>query len=153
MQKLSEEFRKNFQPEQKEFKKLSKNKPDTSSKLFFENNKFHNCFSNVEQIGEGGQGVVFKAMHKLEGHYYAIKRICLSVRSDEDLRKHPVFREVSTMVGLSHQRVVRYYTCWVEQKQSELNNRKIASTFGDFKKVEEDDDFEISFGNSEQDFS
>lgn len=117
MKRLSEEFRMNFVSKNNKEKDLFSAKGDTHSKIFFENNKFQNCFTNVEKIGEGGQGEVFKAMHRLEGHYYAIKRISLKVKNNEDLKKHPVFREVQTMVGLSHQRVVRYFTCWVEQKQ------------------------------------
>lgn len=85
MKKLSQEFRKNILS-------LASNKmtkfnhvKDPSSKIFFENNKFKNCFTNIEKIGEGGQGEVFKAMHKLEGHYYAIKKISLQVRNHDEL--------------------------------------------------------------------
>jgi len=46
--------------------------------------------------------VVYKAMHKLEEHYYAIKRISLTIKKDQDLKKHPFFKEVSTMVKVNH---------------------------------------------------
>ena len=42
-------------------------------KLFYENQKFENCFSKKEKIGRGSFGSVFKVMHKLEGYYYAVK--------------------------------------------------------------------------------
>lgn len=57
---------------------------------------------------------MYKAMHRLEEHYYAIKKIDLRVKKDDDLRKLPVFREVATMVNMNHSKIVRYITSWIE---------------------------------------
>ena len=68
-------------------------------------------------------------MHRLEEHFYAVKKIELRVKKDDDLRKMNVFREVATMVKLHHNRIVRYITSWIEQEDhSPL--RKVASLAG-----------------------
>lgn len=87
--------------------------------IFYENNKFSNSFTNSTVIGSGSYGQVYKAMHKLEGHYYAIKKISIKVKTNENLRNNFVFREVGTMVNLNHKNVVRFITCWVEKEDTE----------------------------------
>lgn len=90
--------------------------------VFYENNKFKNSFTNITPIGSGSFGQVFKAMHKLEGYYYAVKQIDLVFKPNEDLRNNITFREVGAMVNLSHKNIVRFITSWVEKDddQSEL---------------------------------
>ena len=91
--------------------------------VFFENNKFKNSFTNSVPIGSGSYGEVFKAMHKLEGYYYAVKRIDLMLRSDEELRNNIVFREVNAMVNLNHKNIVRFITSWLEKDDSLESSR------------------------------
>jgi serine/threonine protein kinase len=83
--------------------------------LFYENNRFKNSFSNIVEIGHGSYGYVFKALHKLEGKFYAIKKIAIVLKNGEDPRKMTVFREVAAMANLKHKNIVRYITSWVEQ--------------------------------------
>ncbi len=65
-------------------------------------------------------------MHKLEGYYYAVKRIGLEIPADEDLRNLPILREIHTMVNLHHKNIVRYITSWAEKVNYE--NRFIIPT-------------------------
>ena len=67
-----------------------------------------------EELGEGGFGAVRKYKNKLDGKFYAIKRIKLdSNQIDEETQ-----REVKLLSGLCHQNVVRYFTCWFEDYDS-----------------------------------
>lgn len=94
-----------------------KDKTESEFQIFYENGKLQNCFTQVEEIGEGGFGKVYKAMHRLEEHVYAVKKIEMRVKKGDDPRKLPVFREVATMVNMHHNRIVRYITSWVEQEE------------------------------------
>ncbi|KAJ1774112.1 eukaryotic translation initiation factor 2-alpha kinase [Coemansia sp. RSA 1843] len=69
-------------------------------------------FEEVEFLGKGGFGSVVKARNRIDGRFYAIKKIKLNPRDDEGSKK--IFREVTTLSRLHHQNIVRYYTTWVE---------------------------------------
>ncbi|XP_021145090.2 interferon-induced, double-stranded RNA-activated protein kinase isoform X3 [Columba livia] len=67
------------------------------------NKRFLEDFENIEPVGEGGFGNVFKATSKLDEKTYAVKR----VRFTRDVR-----REVKELARLEHENVVRYHSCW-----------------------------------------
>ncbi|KAJ1902536.1 eukaryotic translation initiation factor 2-alpha kinase, partial [Coemansia sp. IMI 209127] len=69
-------------------------------------------FEEVEFLGKGGFGSVVKARNRIDGRFYAIKKIKLDPRDNEGSKK--IFREVTTLSRLHHQNIVRYYTTWVE---------------------------------------
>jgi len=92
---------------------------DNYSALVYENDRFKNSFSNIVEIGHGSFGSVFKALHKLESRFYAIKRIEIVLKKGEDPRKMTVFREVAAMANLKHKNIVRYITSWLEQVQDD----------------------------------
>ncbi len=92
MEKLSSQFFDNVVKKSEEISKDAlMDKTDEkisvgSHTIFYENNKFNNCFTDFTLIGSGGFGDVFKAMHKLEGKYYAVKKIEMNFENDRDLR-------------------------------------------------------------------
>ncbi|NXF42952.1 E2AK2 kinase, partial [Oceanites oceanicus] len=67
------------------------------------NKRFLKGFKNIEPIGEGGFGNVFKATAKLDERTYAVKRV--------DVTKY-VLREVKQLARLEHENIVRYYSSW-----------------------------------------
>ncbi|XP_009329316.1 PREDICTED: interferon-induced, double-stranded RNA-activated protein kinase [Pygoscelis adeliae] len=67
------------------------------------NERFLEGFKNIEPIGEGGFGNVFKATGKLDERTYAVKRV--------QFRRN-VNREVKALAGLDHENIVRYYCSW-----------------------------------------
>ncbi|XP_061847132.1 interferon-induced, double-stranded RNA-activated protein kinase isoform X2 [Colius striatus] len=67
------------------------------------NRRFLEGFKNIELIGEGGFGNVFKATGRLDERTYAIKRVC---------DKKNVKREVKELAKLNHENIVRYYGSW-----------------------------------------
>uniref|UniRef100_A0A8C3WS46 Eukaryotic translation initiation factor 2 alpha kinase 2 n=1 Tax=Catagonus wagneri TaxID=51154 RepID=A0A8C3WS46_9CETA len=68
------------------------------------NPRFVNDFTQVEQIGSGGFGQVFKAKHKIDKKTYVIKR----VKYDSE----KVEREVKALAALKHPNIVLYHSCW-----------------------------------------
>ena len=40
-----------------------------------QNGKYHNEFIEIEKIGNGAFGNVYKTQHKLDTHLYAIKKV------------------------------------------------------------------------------
>ncbi|XP_075563148.1 interferon-induced, double-stranded RNA-activated protein kinase [Pelecanus crispus] len=65
--------------------------------------RFLDSFKNIEPIGEGGFGNVFKATGKIDEITYAVKRV--------DFTKN-VKREVTLLARLDHKNIVRYYCSW-----------------------------------------
>ena len=73
--------------------------------------RYANDFDEIEEIGKGGFGIVYKAQHKLDGNIYAIKKIKLSRNNEENKR---ILREIKYLSGLNNQYIVRYFQTWVE---------------------------------------
>ncbi|XP_029450028.1 interferon-induced, double-stranded RNA-activated protein kinase [Rhinatrema bivittatum] len=61
-------------------------------------------FEDVSQLGKGGFGHVYKAKHRLDGKFYAVKKVKLC---DEK-----AFREILALADLDHGNIVRYYHSW-----------------------------------------
>ncbi|XP_057635044.1 interferon-induced, double-stranded RNA-activated protein kinase isoform X1 [Chionomys nivalis] len=66
--------------------------------------RFQKDFEDIEEIGSGGFGQVFKAKHKIDGKTYAIKRVKYNTEK--------TVREVTALARLNHVNVVQYHTCW-----------------------------------------
>ena len=83
-------------------------------------NKFKTNFRNIERIGEGAFGKVFKAVNVLDGNTYAIKLVTFkaSFNHNDESKIFKILREVNALAKLDHINVLRYYTCWVEIKES-----------------------------------
>ncbi|XP_064014794.1 interferon-induced, double-stranded RNA-activated protein kinase isoform X2 [Pogoniulus pusillus] len=82
---------------------LDTNASEENKSPFTVNERFLKSFENIEPIGEGGFGNVFKATAKLDKRTYAIKRVAFT---------NNVEREVTTLAKLEHENIVRYYDSW-----------------------------------------
>ncbi|KTW27062.1 hypothetical protein T552_02554 [Pneumocystis carinii B80] len=71
--------------------------------------RYENDFEEVKWLGKGTYGKVIKVRNRLDGQYYAIKRI--SLNKNEYNR---ILREVMTLSRLHHQHIVRYFSAWLE---------------------------------------
>ncbi|XP_061457902.1 interferon-induced, double-stranded RNA-activated protein kinase-like [Rhineura floridana] len=71
------------------------------------NERFLKDYNNIECIADGGFGCVYKAHHLLDSTQYAIKKVKWAIGKEEK-----VTHEVEALAKLSHENIVRYYTCW-----------------------------------------
>jgi len=74
-------------------------------------------FERVEILAAGGFGLVCRALHRLEGTWYAVKLVPIrGLGADEDVGSRPELREVRSLKALADSRhVVRYHTAWCEE--------------------------------------
>ncbi|KAG6959562.1 hypothetical protein JG688_00010015 [Phytophthora aleatoria] len=82
------------------------------------NSRFEQDFEVVGSLGEGGQGSVFKVRSKVDGCYYAIKKVVLPRATELDATRaeSQALREVRLMASMAlHPNVVRYHTAWTEE--------------------------------------
>jgi translation initiation factor 2-alpha kinase 1 len=78
--------------------------------------RYDEDFIENEKLGRGGYGSVFKVQNKLDGLYYALKKIQFRNTSAQLLEK--VLREVKTLALLNHPNIVRYHSAWLEEHDS-----------------------------------
>ena len=77
--------------------------------------RYANDFEEIEEIGRGGFGVVFKAKHLLDENIYAIKKIKLRQGQNQDENKR-ILREINHLSRLNNQFIVRYFQTWIERE-------------------------------------
>ncbi|KAK7104638.1 eIF-2-alpha kinase GCN2-like isoform X2 [Littorina saxatilis] len=84
----------------------------------------------VESIlGKGGFGDVLKVRNKLDGQFYAIKRIMLNPSSRQFSEKK-ITREVNLLSRLHHENIVRYFHAWMEYTDDPaVSDTSSSSTF------------------------
>ncbi|KAG5896432.1 hypothetical protein JTB14_022511 [Gonioctena quinquepunctata] len=97
----------NISPEiiQSDLLLLSQSSPSGQSRI-------NNEFEFLQHLGKGAFGDVIKVRNKLDGGYYAIKRIELNPKNKSLNKK--IVREVKLLSRLNHENVVRYYNSWIE---------------------------------------
>ena len=76
--------------------------------------RFSSTFEDIEIIGKGTFGSVYKGMHKIDRCYYAIQVIKLYMGENEDISKTDVVKEIKTMMKVDYKKIIRYITCWFE---------------------------------------
>ncbi|XP_068018973.1 eIF-2-alpha kinase GCN2 isoform X2 [Melanerpes formicivorus] len=77
--------------------------------------RYYNEFEELQLLGKGAFGAVIKVRNKLDGCYYAVKRVRLSPASKQFRR---IKGEVTLLSRLNHENIVRYYNAWIERHQS-----------------------------------
>lgn len=77
----------------------------------FHSSRYKEDFVEEGRLGVGGFGEVVRARKKLDGNYYAIKKI--TQKSSSSLTE--ILKEVRLLSQLNHPYVVRYYNTWTEE--------------------------------------
>ncbi|KFZ62001.1 Interferon-induced, double-stranded RNA-activated protein kinase, partial [Podiceps cristatus] len=99
----NEEEKKNMSHSDESLPDLDTNTNEENDSPYTVNKRFLEIFKNIEPIGEGGFGNVFKATAKLDERTYAVKRVPFTKN---------VKREVKELARLDHEHIVRYYCSW-----------------------------------------
>ncbi|GCB64856.1 hypothetical protein scyTo_0007595 [Scyliorhinus torazame] len=76
--------------------------------------RYYNEFEELQLLGEGAFGAVIKVKNKLDGCYYAAKRILVNPTSKHFRR---IKGEVTLLSRLNHENIVRYYNAWIEKHE------------------------------------
>ncbi|CAG2112885.1 unnamed protein product, partial [Medioppia subpectinata] len=88
-------------------------------------------FEELDMVGLGGYGAVFKVRHRLEDRIYAIKRIQFT---DKPF-KEKMLNELKSLLNLRSEYVVSYYNSWQENDclyiQTEYCSQSLEKVLGD----------------------
>eukprot|EP00026_Physarum_polycephalum_P000981 Phypoly_transcript_00982.p1 GENE.Phypoly_transcript_00982~~Phypoly_transcript_00982.p1 ORF type:complete len:1261 (+),score=184.22 Phypoly_transcript_00982:51-3785(+) len=99
--------------------------------------RYRSDFEELQPLGRGGFGQVVKAKNKLDGRFYAIKKIKLGSNKSQNQR---ILREVTTLSRLHHPYIVRYYQAWIDGPSSADNSD--GSSKGSFDNSDDSEDSE-----------
>ncbi|KAL4909411.1 hypothetical protein BDW74DRAFT_80834 [Aspergillus multicolor] len=102
--------------------------------------RYHQDFDEAGRLGKGGFGEVVKARNKLDGRFYAVKKI--SHKSATALKD--TLSEIMLLSRLNHPYVVRYYTAWLEEDYDQRDDEAISFTDGYSVASIQSEDFEYS---------
>uniref|UniRef100_A0A6J0UCL9 Interferon-induced, double-stranded RNA-activated protein kinase isoform X1 n=1 Tax=Pogona vitticeps TaxID=103695 RepID=A0A6J0UCL9_9SAUR len=83
-------------------------KPVQKASKYTVNERFLEDFHDIEKLGCGGYGNVFKARHIIDDKIYAIKRVRLTAEKTEKIKK-----EAQALVRLLHENIVQYFDSWI----------------------------------------
>lgn len=82
--------------------------------------RYKKDFIEIERIGDGGFGSVFKVINKIDDSKYAIKKIKIE-NLDKEKSKY-YLNEVRILSKLNYKHIIRYYTTWIEFDYDNINN-------------------------------
>lgn len=99
--------------------------------------RYFRDFEEVGRLGKGGFGEVVKARNRLEGTFYAIKKI--KHRAD---KLESLLSEVLSLARLNHQYIVRYYGAWFEEVTDSSNTVASSGESDDWTESELETDLE-----------
>lgn len=115
--------------------------------------RYLNEFEELAILGKGGYGRVYKVRNKLDGQYYAIKKILIKGATKTDCMK--VLREVKVLAGLQHPNIVGYHTAWIEHVHAAQPQDRISIQLPSLKVIstQEDDRDQYDVKNEESNSS
>ncbi|XP_073495017.1 eIF-2-alpha kinase GCN2 isoform X1 [Phyllobates terribilis] len=81
--------------------------------------RYFSEFEELQMLGRGAFGAVIKVQNKLDGCYYAVKRVQINPASKQFRR---IKGEVTLLSRLNHENIVRYYNAWIEKHEIPSSN-------------------------------
>jgi serine/threonine protein kinase len=76
--------------------------------------RYSSDFIELERIGAGGFGSVYKALSKIDSCVYAVKKIIFNHSGFTPVEQRKIFREVRCLAKLNDRNIVRYFNAWLE---------------------------------------
>lgn len=96
------------------------------TELFLYNQCFRASFSQIEKIGEGGFGNVYKALSNVDNCVYAIKEIKIKLNNKKFQRSRAAFEsalnEIFFLSQAQSPQVVKLYHAWMEFDNSAISS-------------------------------
>ncbi|KAL2723659.1 eIF-2-alpha kinase GCN2-like isoform X1 [Vespula maculifrons] len=90
----------------------SENPLNVPNCLMAEWSRYRREFQEIGFIASGGFGTVYKALHRLDGIEYAVKKIVVQSGQVSTIKQH--LEEVKSLAKLNHMNIVSYKTAWIE---------------------------------------
>ena len=87
---------------------MARHRRESATKLA--SSRYRNDFVEAGRLGRGGFGEVVRSRNKLDGRFYAVKKI----RSRSGSALNDVLSEIMILSQINHPYVVRYYNAWLE---------------------------------------
>ncbi|KAL2737881.1 eukaryotic translation initiation factor 2-alpha kinase 1 isoform X1 [Vespula squamosa] len=97
----------------------SENPLNVPNCLMAEWSRYRREFHEICFIAGGGFGNVYKALHRLDGIEYAIKKIIVQSGQVSTIKDH--LEEVKNLAKLNHMNIVAYKTAWIERTSVTTN--------------------------------
>ncbi|XP_054050744.1 interferon-induced, double-stranded RNA-activated protein kinase isoform X1 [Rissa tridactyla] len=122
----NKEEKKKMAESDESFTDVGTNTSGENQSLYTVNERFLESFENIEPIGDGGFGNVFKATGRLDKRTYAVKRVSFTKN---------VLREVEELAKLQHENIVRYCWSWegydhvIDPYTRQMSDQKIQCLF------------------------
>ena len=91
--------------------------------------RYNTEFTELEVLGKGAYGKVYKAQHKIDHQIYAVKRVLIDDLQDQNLisikeYSQRLLREVNALSSLNHTNIVRYFNSWLEHQTLRKGSKK-----------------------------
>lgn len=99
-----------------------------------QNDRYVRDFSEIEIVGKGGYGKVFKVKHKLDGSFYAVKRIAVPQTKLARVQEHgpdalnSILEEVRSLARFDHANIVRYHNAWLEYATAPVDGSSVPTS-------------------------
>jgi len=81
----------------------------SSTPVVGRHSRYKEEYEELERLGRGAFGAVFRVRNKVDGNEYAIKKVRI-----KSAKMNQVREEVGIISKLDHSNVIRYYTSWFE---------------------------------------
>ncbi|TKR58322.1 hypothetical protein L596_029780 [Steinernema carpocapsae] len=116
--------------------------------------RYHREYKELDEIGSGGFGKVFKVKCYLDQQIYAAKKIKVKKALSEKLSLEAVLNEVRILASLNHPGIVRYHIAWFELDEigfiDSLSNDSTFEDHADITEIEGSDEDQGSAVNDSQ---
>ncbi|WBW72500.1 eIF2 alpha kinase Hri2 [Schizosaccharomyces osmophilus] len=87
--------------------------------LHTKHSRYANDFEELQMLGKGGFGAVYRVRNRVDGAEYAMKKIFPTF---QQVPYTKIFREIKSLAKLDHPNIVRYYASWLENTSEIVPN-------------------------------